>query len=138
MRVLRGLSPNRVLSSAFSPRRRAVPRPRLGDASHRDRDRGHHSHTRGQSRKSLQRSFRDENTYYEDEDNILELTDNEAEGHDDDFLWDEERTLFSDLMGEVYVVTRIYTCALHSIAQQFQGRRQRRLDRSLGVTSNCL
>ncbi|KAF8743601.1 hypothetical protein AX14_001665 [Amanita brunnescens Koide BX004] len=101
MRVLRGLSPNRVLSSAFSPRRRAVPRPRLGDASHRDRDRGHHSHTRGQSRKSLQRSYRDENTYYEDEDNILELTDNEAEGHDDDFLWDEERTLFSDLMGEV-------------------------------------
>jgi len=103
MRILRNRSPNRISSSAYSPRRRAVPRPRLGDGrtSNRDRDRRHHSHTRGLSRKSLQRSYRDEDTCYNDEERIIELTDSEAESDDNDFFWDEERTLFSDLMEEV-------------------------------------
>lgn len=139
MRILRNRSPNRISSSAYSPRRRAVPRPRLGDGrkSNRDRDRRHHSHTRGLSRKSLQRSHRDEDTCYIDQESIMELTDSEAESDDNDFFWDEERTLFSDLMEEVYVTTRIYTCTLHSIAQRFRGRRHGRLDRSIGFTSSC-
>ena len=138
---MRMLSPNRISSSAYSPRRRAVPRPRLGDGrmSNRDRDRRHHSHTRGLSRRSLPRSYRDEDTYHENEECIMELTDSGAESNDSDFFWDEERTLFSDLMGEMYVTTRIYTRALHSIAQRSQGRRQRRLDgSSIGFTSSCL
>lgn len=141
MRIRRSRSPNRISSSAYSPRRRrAVPRPRLGDGrtSNRDRDQRHHSHTKGLSRKSLQRSYRDESTCYKDEESAMGLTDSEAESNGSDFFWDEERTLFSDLMGEVYVMTRIYTCALHSIAQRFQGRRQRRLDRSIGFNSSCL
>lgn len=104
MKMRRGRSFNRISSSAYSPRRRAVHHLRLADRPNRDR--GHHSHTKGLSRKSVHyRSYQDEDTYFDD---MEDVTDSDAESKDTDFFWDEERTLFSDLMGEVYVMTCIY------------------------------
>ena len=99
----RDRSINRISSSAYSPRRHAVYRPRLVERPNRDR--GHHSHTKGLSRKSFHRSYQDEDTYF---DNMEDDTDSDAESKNTDFFWDEEGTLFSDLMGEAYVMTRTY------------------------------
>ncbi|KAF8350524.1 hypothetical protein F5887DRAFT_939680, partial [Amanita rubescens] len=93
----RSRSVNRISASAYSPRRHAVHRLRLVDGRP-NRDRGYHSHTKGLSRKSFHRSYQDEDTYFDDMEDAM---DSDAESKDSDFFWDEERTLFSDLMGEV-------------------------------------
>ncbi|KAK2466750.1 hypothetical protein APHAL10511_001008 [Amanita phalloides] len=65
-------SHNRISSSAYSPQRRDA----WGRRSHK--------HYRS----------------YNNDDDFMELSDSEVESNDADFVWDEEQTLFSDLMDE--------------------------------------
>ncbi|KAF8637400.1 hypothetical protein AX17_002895 [Amanita inopinata Kibby_2008] len=83
-------------SSGHSPRRRAILRRCLDG---RDADQGRHSRTEERLRRLPPRSYHGEDkTYYDEEDDVLEVSESESNGEGDSFHWEEERTLFSDLM----------------------------------------
>lgn len=57
------------------------------------------SRNMGKLRKSFS-SYRDLDAHHDSED---ELTESEKQSKDEDFVWNEEQTLFSDLMEDTYV-----------------------------------
>ena len=72
----------------------------------------------------------DELTYFVDEPDIMHLTESERESAQEDFYWDEEQTLFSDLVMEgACVVTCLTVCGVHDAHQISEGISIRGLDR---------